>query len=184
MARLPYCEPDHASPEVATLLGHLPDLHLFRMIGHAETAVGPWLRLGGTLLSELTLDPVLRELAILQVAASTGADYERVQHEAIAIELGVTTDMVDAIARHQLDSPALTAHARVLRSVDRLVRGHGATAAEFEQLRVGLDDRQLVELLLVVGYYLGLAVLINAVDLDPDPLARLPVPGRVAGEVS
>ncbi|MDQ1485958.1 MAG: hypothetical protein QOJ62_1651, partial [Actinomycetota bacterium] len=119
-----------------------------------------------------------------QVAASTGVDYERVQHEAIAIELGVTTDMVDAIARHQLDSPALTAHAGVLRSVDRLVRGHGATAAEFEQLRVGLDDRQLVELLLVVGYYLGLAVLINAVDLDPDPPARLPVPGRVAGEVS
>ena len=75
MARLDY--PDPTPPAVADVLAHLPDLHLFRMLGHAETAMMPWLSLGGALLTTLTLDPVLRELVILRVAAATGAEYER-----------------------------------------------------------------------------------------------------------
>ena len=69
----------------------------------------------------------------------------------------------------------MTEHVAVLRVVDRLVLTHTATDAEFAALRGALDDRQIVELLLVVGFYLGLAVLINSVELDADPAAHLPV---------
>lgn len=44
-------------------------------------------------------------------------------------------------------------------------------------MRARLPDRQIVELLLVVGYYLGLAVLIGAVDLEPEEPDGLSVLG-------
>ena len=51
-------------------LERAPPLNIFRMMANAETAFRPWLRWGATLLSDLELDPLLRELAILRVAAS------------------------------------------------------------------------------------------------------------------
>lgn len=174
MARLDY--PDPTQQPAADVLAHLPDLHLFRMLSHAETTLMPWLSLGGALLSTLSLDPVLRELAILQVAQTTGTEYERTQHEAIAADLGVGPAVLAAIREGRLDDePGVTEHAVVLRVVERLVCSHTATDAEFAVLRGHLDDRQIIELLLIIGFYLGLAVLINAVELDPDPAAHLPV---------
>jgi 4-carboxymuconolactone decarboxylase len=65
-------------------------LQLFRLVAHAESAYGSWLRYGGALLTQLELDPLLRELAILQVARRVGSEYEWVQHDPIARALGAT----------------------------------------------------------------------------------------------
>src|SRR5271156_2407428 len=175
MARLPYIDPAAATPAIREALQFLPDLHLFGMVGHAETLLLPWLGLGGALLSSLSLDPVLRELAILQVAASTGSDYERVQHEAIAAGVAVPAGAIAAVVDGQLDSLALADCAAVLRVVDELVRTHTTSAAGMAALRADLGDRQSVELLLLVVYYLGVALLAAAVDLDPDPPAQMAV---------
>lgn len=168
MSRLPYVDPALAPPHVGDALSALPDLHLFRVVGHAETAFRPWLALGGALLSSLALDPKLRELVILQVATSTGSDYERIQHEAIAAGVGVPSEQIGAVLAGKLDDPALADAAAVLRVVDELARSHTTSATGMDAVRRHLDDRQTVELLLVVGYYLGVALLAAAVDLDPD----------------
>jgi alkylhydroperoxidase family enzyme len=175
MTRLSYLDPNLASEPVQEALAMLPDLHLFRVLGHAEGALGPWLALGGALLSSLSLDPRLRELAILQVARSAGSDYERVQHEAIAAGVGVPPGQIRAVVGGHLDDPVLGGCAAVLRGVDELVRTHGLTDAAFAELREHLGDRECVELLLVVGHYLGLALLAAAVDLDLDPPAQMAV---------
>jgi len=111
------------------------------MIGHAETVLLSWLGLGGALLSSLSLDPVLRELVILQVAACTGCDYERVQHEAIAAGVGVPAEAAAAVADGQLDSPLLTSYAAVLRVVEELVHTHTTSEARMNLLRAQLGDR-------------------------------------------
>ncbi|MGI8595750.1 MAG: carboxymuconolactone decarboxylase family protein [Thermoleophilaceae bacterium] len=66
MTRLPYFDPDTASPDVAEAYSALPALNVFGMVAHAQTAFRPWLRFGSALLTELELDPVLRELSILE----------------------------------------------------------------------------------------------------------------------
>ena len=49
------------------------------------------------LLRDLQLDPVVREQAILRVAALTpGAEYEWVQHEAIGRAVGMTDAQIEA----------------------------------------------------------------------------------------
>ena len=90
--------PEQAEPAVGRTLEALPPLNVFRMVAHAGTAFRPWLALGGALLGSLELDPRLRELAILRVAGIAGCDYERVQHEPIAIGVGASAGQVAALA--------------------------------------------------------------------------------------
>ena len=97
MARLPYPDPDQAPEPVRDALAGLPPLNIFRMLAHAETALRPFLRFGAAILGRLELDPRLRELAILQVAASTEARYEWVQHVEIGREVGLTDAQIAAV---------------------------------------------------------------------------------------
>src|SRR2546430_9620044 len=98
MARLPYVDPDRAPQPVREVLEAMPPLNVFRMMANAETAFRPWMRWGGVLLNDLALDPLLRELAILHVAALTPpADYEWVQHAPIARSVAPTDEQVEAL---------------------------------------------------------------------------------------
>src|SRR4029079_13294022 len=73
---------------------------IFRMMANADTAFRPWLRWGATLLSDLQLDPLVRELAILRVARLTPhAEYEWVQHAGIAKAVGASDEQVAALQR-------------------------------------------------------------------------------------
>ena len=80
MTRLPYLDLDRAPEPVQEALATLPDLHLFRILGHAEGALIPWLALGGALLSSLSLDARLRELFSLIITRR--AKDEWYQHQA------------------------------------------------------------------------------------------------------
>jgi AhpD family alkylhydroperoxidase len=144
----------------------MPPLNLFRMVANAPSALREFLRYGGVLLSDLELDPVLRELAILRVAARTGCEYERTQHEQIAAAVGASRDRIAAAL-----APGAMPEGRdglVLAFVDEAVDAHGASAETAQALERALGPRGVVELLLVVGHYLGIAVLVKSVDLDPD----------------
>jgi 4-carboxymuconolactone decarboxylase len=56
--------------------------------------------------------------------------------------------------------------------IDRFV----VSDATWKRLRPHFDDKQLTELLYVVGAYLALAVVINSVGLSPDPTPEVEVP--------
>ena len=114
MARLPYVDPETASPRIRGALEALPPLNVFRMLSNADTAFAPFLQFGGAVLQYLELDQVLRELIILQVAKQTNAEYEWVQHEAIAKAVGATEEQVRAVEAGDLDSDSLGPEAQAL----------------------------------------------------------------------
>jgi 4-carboxymuconolactone decarboxylase len=162
VARLPLAEPnDGADPA---------PLKLFRMVAHAESAYAPWLRFGGTLLTQLELDPLLRELAILQVAHQLGSRYEWVQHDPIARGLGATGDQIDAIQARRVEDAAFDENqSLVLRFTRTTVAEGAASEQQVTQLAERLGPRQVVELLLVIGNYTAIAMLIASTGLEPDP---------------
>src|SRR4051794_2164343 len=102
MARVPYPDPGSLPERNREVLDALPPLNIFRMLAHAETALRPYLRFGGALLADLQLDPVARELAILQVARLFDADYEWIQHVAVGHAVGVTDAQIEALERGDL----------------------------------------------------------------------------------
>lgn len=184
MALLPYVDPRDAPPDIGEILAAMPDLNLFRLVAQAPTALRPWLGLGGALLTDLELDPVLRELTILQVAQSTGCDYERVQHEPIAIGVGATPDQVALVGippekRSTVADTFSVAERAVLDLADEMVRTGQGAPSQVAALREHLSDRAIVELLLVVGHYVGVALLAKTLRVDPDGPIQL---GAVDGE--
>jgi AhpD family alkylhydroperoxidase len=180
MARLPYADQQSVSPHVARVLDRVPArLNVFRMVAHAETALVPWLRYGAALLSDLELDPVLRELAILEVARACDCEYERVQHEAIALAVGCDEQQVRAVAAGE-DEQLGPRERAVVRFTREVADDVGASAATLEALREHLSDREVVELLLVAGHYMGIARLARTTGLDIDAAAGLAVVGREA----
>src|SRR3954464_5146376 len=124
MARLPYVDPDAASPDVREALERVPPLNIFRMTAQADSAFVPWLRWAGVLLSKLELDPLLRELAILRVARLTPhAEYEWVQHVPIAEAVGATADQVAALERDDAQAACFSDSERaVLRFTTEVLR--------------------------------------------------------------
>jgi len=166
MARLPYIDAEHAPDRVREALEAIPPLNIFRMVANAETAFRPWLALGGALLGSLELDPRLRELAILRVARLERAEYEWVQHAPIARAAGATEDQVAAVDRGEIEDPALDAPARaVLAFTTEVVRDVRSSDEALEQ---GLSGREVVELLLVISHYMGVARVAETAGIELD----------------
>jgi alkylhydroperoxidase family enzyme len=177
MARLPYVDPDNAPDALREAFAQLPaPLNIFKLLAHAEANVRPLLQLGGTILLRQQLDPVLRELAILQVAAlSPGAEYEWEQHVAIGKAVGVTDAQVDALrpsapAGDAFGSDAFDERqAAVLRFTTEAVERVGVSDEAWEAAAAFLSPRELVELLVAIGFYMMLARVMASCRIDMDP---------------
>jgi 4-carboxymuconolactone decarboxylase len=172
MARLPYVNLEVASPGVRDALDALPELNIFRMLAHADSAFVPYLGLGGVLLAQLELDPKLRELAILLVAAHTGAEYEWIQHVGISRAIGIDDEQIAAVKCGDLQAACLDPDARILLCfTHEVLQRPRADDDTFTALRERFPPRQIVELLLVIGSYHMLARVMTTLDIDLDPAA-------------
>jgi 4-carboxymuconolactone decarboxylase len=174
MARIPYVDPENASPEMRRALEVVPPLNVFRILAHAESAFWPYVDYNGVLLAGLDLDPVLRELAILRVAALDRCEYERVHHEAIARQVGASPEQM-AVAVDP-EGAADGVEGLVYLLAEEIVRDNGGSAETAAGLNAALGARQLVELVMAITHYHGLAALAATVEMEldePDGLSVL-----------
>jgi AhpD family alkylhydroperoxidase len=171
MGLIPLVEDEHAPEAVrASLAAMPPQASIWRLLAHAETVFPSYLQVAGKLQTSLALDPKLRQLAILRVAALAECAYEAVQHEVIAALEGVAPEQIAAIAAGRVDGPAFDEReALVLRFVTESVERLGASEKTTRALARELSPRELVELMLVVGQYLGLATVLKSAALEPLP---------------
>jgi alkylhydroperoxidase family enzyme len=172
MARMPYAEIEKAHPRVREAFEALPaKLNVFRMMAHAERNFVPLLQLGGTILARQQLSAKLRELAILFVASESHARYEWVQHVPIARRAGVRDDQIAALERGDLET-GFDAEERVaLRFARELLRDVRPSDAALDAMKQRFSPREIVELVLAVGYYMMLARLMETTGLELEPPA-------------
>jgi alkylhydroperoxidase family enzyme len=158
----------------------IPMPNVLATLMHHPTLAGPFLVYNNVLLRSPTLDARLRELMILRVAWRTGSTYEWAQHLRIAAGVGITAEEIEAVA-HGTDAVAWPAlETVVLTAVDELVDGYRIADDTWSRLAEQLDERQLVELVFVVGTYTGLAMAFNSFDLELDAdLPTTPAPPRI-----
>lgn len=130
---------------------------------------GPFLAYNAVLLNTPTLEPRWRELMVLRVAWCTRATYEWVQHVRIARACGITDDEIDAIASGAADDGWSPLETLLLEATDQLLDQHCIDDDTWARLSAHLDERQLVELVFVVGTYSCLAMAFNSFGLELDP---------------
>lgn len=135
---------------------------------HHPRLAAPWLAYNSVLLGTPSIAPRQRELMVLRVAWRTRSRYEWLQHVRVAKQVGVTAAEIEAIAG--LAPGAWTPlEAALLAATDQLVDRHVIDDATWARLAQHLDERQLVEVVFVVGSYACLAMAFNSFGIELDP---------------
>lgn len=177
MARIPYAG-EHASENRSSAMpeawagADLPNVT--RMLAVASPAVNKGMGdLGSAFIRGSSLPPTLRELAILRVGYLSDSAYETWQHESLGRFVGLSDEQIAAIKAGDAGSKALSlAERTVLIFVDDVVRNVRAGDDTLEAVRAHLSDTQLVDLILVCGYYMTISRLLETtgVDFDAAPI--------------
>jgi alkylhydroperoxidase family enzyme len=159
-------DPASADEEQAAFFARTPPIAFFRLLAHSPQLAGRLAGLGAAVMSGMTLDPKLREIAAIRVGHRLNAPYVVGQHERVAARLGLAPDIVAAI-RQDLPGPGLAApEAFVIRYVDALVAGAPPPFDDPAYLK--LSERGRVELATTVGYFSMLATVTRSFGLQPD----------------
>ncbi len=170
MARLPLLTTENAGEEAKNILAALPaTLNIFRMMAHADTCFGPQLQLGAAILARQELGHRERELLILLAARLERGDYEWHQHCPIALGVGITQPQIDALEKLELDGEHFSQKERALLTFGRqVIENVRADRDAFAALKLHFSDREVVEMILTVGFYMTMARLTEATETDLD----------------
>ncbi|WP_100497867.1 carboxymuconolactone decarboxylase family protein [Geodermatophilus chilensis] len=175
-ARLPESGDDGPTAELmrARRSGELSALD--RLLLHSPPVAEGWNALLGALRGATTLPADLRELVVLRVAVLNDADFEWVSHEPIARRAGLAELQLQVLRRPDaVGEPVWTpVQAAVLAFTDASTRDVVVPDEVFVGVRTHLDDRQVVELTVLVGGYAMVSRFLVALAVPPPE-------GEVAG---
>jgi AhpD family alkylhydroperoxidase len=178
MTRIAYRRPEDMTERARELTLERGNLNVYRALANAEKVFTGWMLAGRAALVSPVLPIRLRELVILRTAYLMDCRYELGQHDDIARTAGVDGDEIKAITS---DSGWQTAgfnavELAVLQLTTELVTTRSVAAALFDQVHKVLGSEATIEVLMVINRYAGLALMLNALDVDLDETARLPIP--------
>jgi alkylhydroperoxidase family enzyme len=149
----------------------VPPLSLFTTLARVPRV---WERFrGGSLLDRGALSLRQREIIIDRTCARRGCAYEWGVHIAFFAERAkLTPEQVQATARGRADDAVWTDEERLLLGlVDELCDTATVSDALWEQLSAAFTVDQMLEAILLVGFYHSVSFLANALKLAPEPYA-------------
>jgi len=144
------------------------ELNIFRTLAHNEKLAKGFLRLGGHLLGGGVLPAREREIVILRTGSRAGSEYEFGQHTRIGRQAGLTDDEIARLAdidagRWSDDDAALVC------MVDELCGHDVVSETTWQRLRARWSDAQLLELLVLAGFYRLASGMLNSVGVALEP---------------
>ena len=177
MARLPLIDPAATSGDVRASFDRMPVvLNIFRMMAHAEANFIPAMRFANSILHRQKLSHINRELLILQVAQRQHGVYEWRQHVPIALGVGVTQKQIDGIEQGKCKDAAFNPAEQALLAFGREVIDNVRVAEPvFAAMRSHFSEQEIVESILAIGFYMTMARLTEATEVDLDPAAGMTV---------
>ncbi len=185
MARIAYVTAENGPEEVKQEFARLRAArgsgpgHLYELLAHSPKLMQRWGALAETLRgfdqdSSVSLDARSRELAIIQVARVSGADYEWAAHLPLARRAGVSEEQVQALLRDD-PGPFSRKERALLAYAAESTRRVNVSNSTFAALREQFDDRQILELTVLVGFYNCVARVLEGLAIDLEP-GMQPIP--------
>jgi 4-carboxymuconolactone decarboxylase len=174
MSRTPLTSIEQLPEPIRQFMARRGNLNVFRLLANVPHVFVGWTQMVDELFDSPTFSLRMREVVILRVAHLQGSRYELAQHVGIARGAGLTEQQINAIIdTDDLDGAGFSRTERaVLDVVTELCGTHRLADDSFAAARAALGDEALTELLMLVSCYYGLALVLNAVDLDVDAAAR------------
>jgi len=154
-----------------------PPLTLFRvMAGHARA----WTKFrGGSLLDRGPLSLRQREIVIDRTCALNACEYEWGVHvRTFGAGAALTPEQIDATVNGPADAACWPAPEQaLLAAVDALHRRSTLSDDEFARLRLHYDEDQVLEIILLCGFYRTVSYLANTLQLPLEDDASRFSPG-------
>ena len=171
MARVPLLEKAQVDPKVAEFYGKFEAkgfqvLNLYKAVAHTPQLFGDFFRLANRILFQGKLPPTLRELVILRVGDLAKAPYEYTKHVEIGLKAGLSRAQIDALPKWR-GSPVFDEAARaILQYTEEVSREYRARDETFAALKRHLDDAQIVELTITIGFYEMICRVLEALQVE------------------
>lgn len=116
-----------------------------------------YLRFGSSALSDRH-----RELTILRVARRTGTSYEWVMHESPAREAGIPDEVIRALGEGRTPAGLDPVERDILEVIDLALDHEPLPDGLHESLVAGLGEPGAIELVILAGFYAGIAGFLKA----------------------
>ena len=144
-------------------------INVYRLLLHSPPLAETWFDHNNAVRWDTGLDGRLREMVIIRVGHLARARYVVAQHvPKLALAEGLSLPECEALEDWQ-DSNLFGPRDRaVLAYTDAMTRDIEVPDAVFEPLREYFDDRQLVELTVLIGTYAMHVRVFEALKLDPE----------------
>ena len=152
-----------AAPRIAPLPSKTdpPTLNIFRTLDHNHELFKGFLALGTHLLRGENLPPREREIVILRTGWRCGSEYEFGQHTVIGRDAGVTDDEITRLAGAGGGEWGDEDRALV-DMVDEICSDNVVSDRTWQALAARWSEPQLLELVVLVGYYRLVSGLLNS----------------------
>jgi AhpD family alkylhydroperoxidase len=178
MTRIAFRRPEEMNEQARELTLERGNLNVYRALANAEKVFTGWMLAGRAALTSRVLPFRLRELVILRTAYLMDCRYELGQHNDVARTAGLSIDEIKAVTSESdwqkgRFNPAELA---VLQLTTELLTTRSVSADVFDHVHTALGSEATVEVLMIINRYSGLALMLNALDVDLDEFARLPMP--------
>ncbi|MGO9354837.1 MAG: carboxymuconolactone decarboxylase family protein [Mycobacterium sp.] len=178
MSRIPLTTVDQQCEPIREFMARRGELNVFRLLARAPAVFVGWTQMVDEMLDSPTFTLRMRELIILRVAHLQDAPYEFSQHMDLARSAGLTERQIEAILgagdNGDLGGAGFSRTERVvLDAVTELCTTRHLGEDSVAAVQAALGDEAVTELLMIVSCYYGLALVLNAVELDIDITSRL-----------
>lgn len=146
------------------------DAHLFSTLGRTKGLFRGWLHFSGRLMPGGRLPRHESELVILRVARLRDCAYEMDHHIRLGRRAGVTPEILERLRTGPSADGWSDKHRALLAAVDELVETRDIGNATWAALAEHYDERSLIEIVLLINQYEGLAATITALRIQRDGL--------------
>ena len=149
--------------------------NLAMLLGRRPTLMKAMNGYSTALASATTVDPLLRELAILRTAVLTACPYAWTHHAPKAVAAGLDVGALAALGVDADRSTLTSLQAAVLDTTDLVDAARPLTDGAYDELRGHLTEEEVLELVMVATFYGALSRLVAnfSVPIDEDRAAWL-----------
>lgn len=141
---------------------------VFLTLGRHRRLFWGWLHFAGRLMPGGRLARRESELVIIRVASRRGSAYELEQHRRLGRRAGLTREEIAAIEGDDDHSGFSPRERLLLRATDELVADQDLSDPLWSDLGAAFDDREKIEIVMLVGHYAMLATALHALRVQPD----------------
>ena len=154
--------------KAAARVWKVPEIHLFTVFAQHRRLFWSWVPFGGVLLRRGRLPGRDTEVVILRVAHLRESEYELQQHRRIAVTRGVDLETQAGVFAWPAADGLSPRNQALLTAVDELVTTRAMSDESWQRLAAYLDRRQLMEFVMLVAQYDGLAMWLNTLGVPMD----------------